>query len=88
MVQARAADAAQDKAVAVVWDKVAVVGKAMVAGKEADEVWVVEGDAVWGAVAAPLVQVVSVSVQIVVRLFHISKVYLALNKTAQSVARR
>jgi len=54
----------------------------------ADEVWVVGVDAVWGAVAVPLVLAVSVSVPIAVRLCHTSKVYLALNKTARSVARR
>jgi len=68
----------KDKAADVAWDKAAV----------ADEVWVVGVDAVWGAVAAPLAPAASVSVPIAVRLFHISKVYLALNKTVRSAVRR
>ncbi len=79
-----------DKAVAVV--KAAVVVKASVVVWDravvADEAWVVGVDVVWGAVAAPLVLAASASVSIAVRPFHISKVYLALNKTAQSAARR
>ena len=54
----------KDKAVAVV--KAAVVA------------WGVGVDAVWDAVAVPLVPAASVSVPIAVRLFHISKVCLAL----------
>lgn len=64
----KAREVAADKAADVAWDRAAV----------ADEVWVVEVDAVWGAVAALLVPAASVSVPIAVRLFHISKVYLAL----------
>jgi len=71
----------QDKAVAVVK---AEADKARVA----DEAWVVGVDVAWGAAAAPLVPAASASVPIAVRPLHISKVYLALNKTAQSVARR
>ena len=70
----------KDKAVAVV--KVAVVVKAAVVAWDrvavADEVWVVGVDVVWGAVDVPLVPAASASVPIAVRLFHISKVYLAL----------
>lgn len=50
----------------------------MVADKGADEVWVVEVDEVWAEEAAPLVPAASASVPIAVRLFRISKVYLAL----------
>lgn len=56
------------KAAVVAWGRVAV----------ADEAWVVGVDVVWGAVAVPLVPAASVSVPIAARLFHISKVYLAL----------
>lgn len=70
----------KDKVVAVV--KAAVAGKAVDVAWDrvaaADEVWVVGVDAVWGAVAAPLVPAASVSVPIAVRLFPISKVCLAL----------
>ena len=68
----------QDKDKAVAVDKAAAVVKVVVAGKEADKVWDVGVDVVWGAVAVPLVPAASVSVPIAVRLFHISKVYLAL----------
>ena len=86
MVVVKGAVEVQDKVKAVAVVKAAVVAWGRVA--VADEVWVVGVDAVWDTVAVLLVPEASVSVPIAVRLFHISKVYLALNKTAQSAARR